>query len=899
MAAARGAGLSTLSTHTQSPNGRKLGQRARDCYPTGMAQELSTTIARAREIAQKKRQSLSTAHVLVALFQGDRQVAELCQELGFSEQRLFSGLTHGHEEHPNGIDLALERAAKLATVAGADQTLPLHLLFSLVREPRSAASAGLLFAGLAPERLTNAAWDALCKPRVSAAAKSGSGKQSGDQERWARARARRLDRFRSLALSEETESKLRMRIGAGKPYQAPTEQPAGESLWTEPWGALPSVLPADSLSGTSADGAPLRAASSASPPESSVAAPLAKPAASRTRTARQRTAQPAQTPAESERVLDARRFPLLTSLGRNLTLLAASGEIDPVIGRDRDIEQLFDVLSRRRGNNPLLVGAPGVGKTAIVEGLALALVQPSAAEVGVPSRILLEISASSLLAGTGVRGALSEKLQTLRREVADSAGRVLLFIDEIHSVLGGAEGDGLGNELKTALARGELPVIGATTDAEYRRVFERDAALTRRFTRIEVAEPSRADTLLILKALAPKYATHHSVEYAPCALEAAVELSMRYQPLRQLPDKAIALIDQAAARARRRHATRVDAEAVAQVVAELVQVPVDRLLMQDREALLALDRELATRVVGQPRAVEQISNALRKSAAGFRGKRPLGTFLFAGPTGVGKTEMAKAISDVLFPGIPFTRIDMSELGQAHAVARLFGAPPGYIGHEDGGQLTEAVRHRPYQLVLLDEIEKAHPEVLLALLPLLDEGRLTDGRGRTVDFTNTVIVMTSNLGAEDALAARGRIGFGGQETARASSDVETQVLARVRAALPPELWNRIDEPLCFCALSEPDVALIAGRMLSQVAELVLEKHGIVVEFAASAITSLLLAGGFDRQLGARPMRRTLSRLVEAPLARALLAEEFVRGDLVVLHGEGAQVCFARKSASESS
>jgi ATP-dependent Clp protease ATP-binding subunit ClpC len=501
-------------------------------------------------------------------------------------------------------------------------------------------------------------------------------------------------------------------------------------------------------------------------------------------------------------------------------------------------------------------------------------------------RVLIELSTSSLLSGTGVRGAVSERVLQLRSEVAESKGKVLLFIDEVHGLLGGGEADSLANELKTALARGELPLLGATTEAEYRRVFERDAALARRFTRIEIAEPSLSDAVEILRSLAPTYAQHHGVRYEPKALEAAVELSVRYMPLRQLPDKAIGLLDQAGARAQRNGVEVVDVRGVASVVSELAAVPVERLLMQDAEALLALEAELANRVVGQTAAISSIANALRKSAAGFRGARPLGTFLFTGPTGVGKTELARAISDVLFPGVPWTRIDMSELGQAHGVARLLGAPPGYLGHDDGGQLTEAVRNRPYQLILLDEIEKAHVEVLLALLPLLDEGRMTDGRGRTVDFTNTVIVMTSNLGAECA-TARNRIGFD-TDTSGASDAARDRAIAAVRAALPPELYNRIDEALYFAPLGREDVAEIARRMLAKLVQVALDKHAIHVEFEASAIDALIAAGGFDPTLGARPMRRTIGRLVEAPLARAVLSREVEAGGRVVLRGSGTRV-----------
>jgi ATP-dependent Clp protease ATP-binding subunit ClpC len=836
-----------------------LAKRAGIANPSSMAPELTGTLTRARDLAQRRRQQLSTAHVLVALFQEDGQVAALCARLGLSEATLLGALNSGYEEHPNGIDLAVERAQKLAAADGANAPSPLHLLFSLIREPRSAASIGLQRAGLSPELVTGAARGALsgaAKPAAAPVRSPASG------ERSQRSRRRQRERFGSLRLSEETESKLQR----GRPLAAVGGGVGVDEAPAEPLAPAPQAqlsAPAPSWR------APARLRAARNPRK---AAPPAQSAA----------------PAADSSALDPQRFPLLCALGRDLSALARSGAIDPVIGRDQDIDRLLDVLARRRGNNPLLVGAPGVGKTAIVEGLALAMVRDPGEQ-----RILLEISASSLIAGTSVRGALSERIQTLRREVADSAGRVLVFIDEIHTVLAGSEAEGLGNELKTALARGELPVIGATTDAEYRRVFERDAALARRFTRIEVSEPSRSDALAILRALAPKYALHHGVEYDAAALSAAVELSVRYLPLRQLPDKAIALLDQAAARTRRRNERHVDERAVANVVSELASVPVERLLLSDREALLQLEAQLEDRVLGQTRAAHMIAAALRKSAAGFRGRRPLGTFLLLGPTGVGKTEMARAISELLFPGIPLTRVDMSELGQAHAVARLFGSPPGYIGHEDGGQLTEAVRHRPYQLILLDEIEKAHLDVLMALLPLLDEGRLTDGRGRTVDFTNTVIVMTSNLGAEGA-SARPRIGFGEKASAD-HQDQEARALSLVRAALPPELFNRIDEPLYFAPLSESSIAEIARRMLESVGALVLAQHGVTVEIDASAIPALLSAGGFDSQLGARPMRRTVGRLVEAELARALLAHELVRGDSVRLRGVGSKIELQRRRA----
>ncbi len=829
-----------------------------------MVAGFSSTLARAKDFAQRRRQSLSTAHVLCALLQEDERLMRLCAERGLGEPGLFAALSHAHEERPNAIDLAQERARKLAASSGG-QTVGLHLWLAIVRDARSAGALLLKQAGVSSDELSHVVAGLLqgvtlaAAPGAKSIAQASSvtvaaperARKTRSDAAWLKAPRARMRRDHGLLLAEQTESKLQRRLGSAPhvaPATAATETPSAKH------------------------GAPN--------------APLPKPRAVH-------APRPATKAAKAQAelgVLDPQSFPLLHALGRNLTQAAALGQIDDVIGREAEIDMLLDVLARRRGNNPVLVGPPGVGKTALVEGLALAMLHSRS------ERTLIELSASSLLAGTGVRGALSERVATLRAEVKKSDGRVLLFIDEIHTVIGGAEGDSLGNELKTALSRGELPVVGATTDAEYRRVFERDAALARRFTRIEVGEPTRADALSILRGVAPHYERHHAVRYDDAALSAAVELSVRYLTERQLPDKAIALLDQAGARVHRRGRACVDQAAVASVVSELAGVSVERLLMQDGDALLSLETHLAERVVGQTAAVSCIANALRKSAAGFRGARPLGTFLFLGPTGVGKTEMAKAIAERMFPGTQLTRIDMSELSEPHSVARLFGAPPGYVGHEDAGQLTDAVRHRPYQLVLLDEIEKAHPDVLLALLPLLDEGRLTDGRGRTVDFTNTVIVMTSNLGAESA-AARARIGFGDAERSRDAEghdDVRARerALSIARAAMPPELWNRIDEPLYFKPLSEIEVMKVARRMLSEVAKIALERHDVVLEVETSALLALVAAGGFDRALGARPMRRTISRLVEAPLSRALLAGEVRKGERVVLHAEYGTLEFSQ-------
>jgi ATP-dependent Clp protease ATP-binding subunit ClpC len=535
------------------------------------------------------------------------------------------------------------------------------------------------------------------------------------------------------------------------------------------------------------------------------------------------------------------------------------------------------------------VGPPGVGKTAIVEGLARRLALGGEGVRGLEGTIIVELSAGGLVSGTGVRGALSERMRRLQFEVKRADGKIVLFIDEVHALFtGGDSPDDLAHELKASLARGELPCIGATTDVEYRKYVERDAALARRFSPIHIAEPSPEDAIEILQGIAPRYEVHHGIAYDESAVESAVDLSVRYIPDQSLPDKAIGLLDLAGARLRRRGGAVVDREAIAQVVAEKVRVPVERLLVSDSQKLLELERHLAEHVVGHTDVMSRVSDALRKGAAGFHGRRPLATFLFLGPTGVGKTETARALNELFFMGCPMTRIDMSELSEAHAVAKLVGAPPGYIGHDTGGQLTEAIRHRPYQLVLLDEIEKAHMDVLQSLLPLLEDGRLTDGKGRTVDCTHTIVVMTSNLGAQHSTRGQSSIGFRG--ASEGEGDGLSAGLAAARRALPPELWNRIDEPLFFGPLSRDEVAEIARRMTARVAAQLRERQGVELVVDPTAIDALVALGGYDADLGARPMRRAISRMVEAPLAAAILAGEVAKGARVVALGGADAIRF---------
>jgi ATP-dependent Clp protease ATP-binding subunit ClpC len=602
--------------------------------------------------------------------------------------------------------------------------------------------------------------------------------------------------------------------------------------------------------------------------------------------------------AEARFELDHQRFPVLTALGKNLTLAALRGELDPVVGRDAEIEQALDVLAKREGNNPCLVGGAGVGKTSVVRGLAQRIVEGRDAGT-LDDRIVIQIPIGELVAGTGVRGALAQRIGGIRRETVAARGRVVVFFDEIHQLFVGDAAEEIASELKLALARGEIPCLGATTTEEFQKTIGNDAALARRFTQVEIAEPSREDAYLVLEALKPKLEAHHAVAYQTEALAAAVAWSVRYLPGRALPDKAVSILDLGGARSRRRGRLTVGAETVAEVVAELADMPVERLLESDGDRMLRLEEILAERVVGHTAGIRRIARILRRNAAGLGSRRPIGTFLLLGPTGVGKTETAKAIAEVLFHcESAMTRLDLSEFSEAHAVARLLGAPPGYIGHESGGQLTEAVRRRPYQVILLDEIEKAHPDVLTSFLAVFDEGRMTDGRGRTVDFTNTVILMTSNLGAHESGAApRRRVGFGGGDGGENLADLDERVTAAARSALSPELYNRIDEVLVFHPLGKDEVREIARRLLGGTAQALLDQRRVQLEYGPELIELLLEQGGYDPSLGARPMKRTIARLVEAPLAERLLRGELPQGSVALLEVNGKELEFDVVDPSE--
>jgi ATP-dependent Clp protease ATP-binding subunit ClpC len=608
------------------------------------------------------------------------------------------------------------------------------------------------------------------------------------------------------------------------------------------------------------------------------------------------------------------KTPALDSFGRDLTADAANGRIDPVVGRATEIEQTVEILARRRKNNAVLIGEAGVGKTAIAEGLALRIHTGDVPETLHGAR-LVALDLSGMIAGAQFRGQFEKRFKAALEEVVNAEGKIVLFIDELHTVLGAGNAEGAmdaANMLKPLLARGELRVIGATTLAEYRAI-ERDSALARRFSAVTVEEPSVEDTVAILRGLRGAYEEHHHVMINDDALDAAARLSDRYISEYRLPDKALDLVDQAAAKLRLKSPgsgeslkaqldaavaaedyekaawlkARIDESGdvqengpaevgepeIAAVVAARTGIPVGELVAGELERLNDLERDLHGRVVGQDAAVEVVADTIRRARVGLsEGDRPLGSFLFLGPTGVGKTELVKALAERLFATEKsLVRIDMSEYRAPHTVARLIGSPPGYVGYGDGGQLTEPVRRRPYSVVLLDEIEKAHPEVWNVLLQVMDDGRLTDGEGRTVDFTNTVIVMTSNLGAGKA---RRGIGFTAGEPAAEAERMQ----AAAKDAFLPEFINRIDEIVTFRALEPAQVQEIAGLMVARVAERLRTERGIELEIEPELVARLA-EDGFDAELGARPLQRHVRRTLEKALTRAILAGELADGSHV--------------------
>lgn len=649
--------------------------------------------------------------------------------------------------------------------------------------------------------------------------------------------------------------------------------------------------------------------------------------------------------------------PTLDSFGRDLTAMAEQGKLDPVIGRSKEIERVVQILSRRTKNNPILIGEPGVGKTAIAEGLAQRIYSGQVPDTLRQKRVMT-LDLASVVAGTKYRGEFEERLKKVIEEI-QQAGNVIIFIDELHTLIGagGAEGAiDASNILKPALARGELQCIGATTLDEFRKHVEKDPALERRFQPVMVAEPSAEEALEILKGLRDRYEAHHRVKITDAALQAAVKLSDRYISDRFLPDKAIDLIDEAASRVRLQAHTappnlneledrlalvrqqkesakrsedfekaaklrdeerqlqddleqkrqdwekqRITAEAavgeddIAYIVSSWTGVPVKKLAEEEADRLLKLEEVLHQRLIGQDEAVKAVSRAVRRARAGLKDpKRPIGSFIFLGPTGVGKTELGRALAEALFADEDaMVRIDMSEYMERHAVSRLVGAPPGYVGYDEGGQLTEAVRRKPYSVVLLDEIEKAHPEVFNILLQVLEDGRLTDSKGRTVDFRNTVLIMTSNVGA-DTIRKGISLGFSTSDSQEASLNeyelMKKRVTDELKRSFRPEFLNRIDEIIVFHQLTKPEIRLIVDLMVRQLAQR-LQEYGLNISLTDAA-KDLLAEEGYDPTFGARPLRRAIQRRIEDELSERMLEGAFRTGEQVQIDAADGKLTFQK-------
>ena len=584
--------------------------------------------------------------------------------------------------------------------------------------------------------------------------------------------------------------------------------------------------------------------------------------------------------------LSKQRFPVLCACGRNLLAEARAGRLDPVINRDNEIDQLVDVLNKRRSNNPILVGDAGVGKTAIIEGLALRMAQNNAPH-GLEKHTIIALDYGSVLCGTQLRGAVQERIKAIKNEVNSAHGHIILFLDEIHHWLGGVSGDpnaDAAQELKMALSRSELMCIGASTPMELRRAFNSDPAFERRFDFIEVKAPDAETSVRIIQdGIIRQYETHHGVSYDPEAIRQAVRLSERYIQERALPDKAISVLDRAGSFCQRSGDTTVTVKHVAQVISLIAEIPIDRLLMTEKQKLLNMESILGKRLIGHEENIAKISAVIRRNHAGFGAQRPIGSFLFLGPTGVGKTEAAKVLADYLF-GSPknIVRFDMSEFMEQHSVAKLIGAPAGYVGFDDGGLLTEALRKRPYQIVLFDEIEKAHPDIMNIMLQILDEGRLTDAKGRHVSFANTVVIMTSNLGAQEvAQMNQAGIGFAGNEQKLSPDDAETVMIRAAKSRFSPELWNRIEEKLIFHPLTQGQVEQIAHLLLQDSAKRLKTDKCIDLSFDETTLIPYLIShGGFDPSYGARPMRKTIQSLVESRVAEWILEHDELPRELYV-------------------
>jgi ATP-dependent Clp protease ATP-binding subunit ClpC len=809
--------------------------------------EVVRAFLEAKDIARRADQNLSSTHLLLALFTFSNRAQALLIERGIDEDSLLKELRVLEDEPKHTVNRIRDRSREIAKGSGSANVDCLHILIAITRFRDAFAYRLIERTGISLTAIRNLALSYVTGNMPRRYQKLGSPAKPLYRQ------GKELSAEHASPSSDIAEELRKPDDGYGDEFEDLSQ-------------LLDAAISLSHNSGVA--GTPDQQTPKAMPP--------AQPASA------------SEEPTQLESLA-----PTLASCSTDLSAQARSGELDMAVGRERELESLIDILGKRRSNNPILVGPPGVGKTAIVEGLALKIARKESDVSALHDRILCSLDVGALVAGTSLRGAFSERLGAIKHEVAAAKRQVIVFIDEIHTLVGtgtsGESAQDAANELKAALSRGEFTCIGATTNDEFRKHIEKDPALERRFTPIHVEEPTNDEAILILEGSISAYAEHHQVDYTLDALHAAVNLTHRFVNERNLPEKAFAVIDLAGSRARRREANHVERIDIARVIHEWTGVPLERLAEADNNRFAEAETRLSEKLIGQNHVIESLCRVLRRGLAGFNEHRPLAGFLFLGPTGVGKTELVKVLADFLFgQRDAILRIDMSEFAEKHSVARLIGAQPGYVGFDEGGQLTESLRKRPFQVVLFDEIEKSHPDVLNLLLQILDEGHLTDSRGRRVSFANTVVILTSNLGTESLYKKGGHIGFSTQTDAERG----TNVLEAAQHTLSPELWGRLDEKVVFYPLEPQECEKIAGLQLESSAKSLFSEREITLTWDDDVLGYLVQHGGYDTQTGARGMRQAIQRHVEGPLAEKILCGEFEAGNVINLSLLNDQVSIER-------
>ena len=901
-------------------------------HPT--TNDVNAIHAAAQGIAEARREPMSSAHLLAAIASQHSPAADLLLQRNLDSDTLVRLGVGCAERGHDDVNSALRRSIAVARSIGSTEPKAVHLLLALLKDPQSAAYRVLRQSGIDMARLQAAVTgvaNGFASPRriVNVHPQKARAQQAEKTSRGLGGPSRVLGRGSPPAPPYTTPKHPSARPWHAASVKNLAKTPAKTSgrILTSPGVVVPlyppahltssappsrlqsacavSALPQSPVGAAMASRAAHVATSSqtgtdavhawSSPPSN----PLSNPSPLEERTAaasvvtqgshthqvqpRAHASTPSKSPAKplTAYQLDAKAFPTLNAVAVNLTLACAKGQLDAVVARETQLEQTLDVLAKRRANCALLIGPSGVGKTSTARGLAYHLLneQPVA-----DPRLVLELPTAAL-ANTSATSAGGDMLSLVCKEAVAARGQLILVVDDAFSLLSSDAFEHCA-EFKAALLSGKIPLVATCHAEEYRRLLDSHPALAKCFTVVEIDEPTESQAADMLMQTRNYLQSHHHVRIDEAAVQSSVSWSLRYLPGRALPDKAVHILDLAGARGQRRGLATIDEAMVAEIVAEMADMPVQRLLQTDHERLLALDTLLADQVVGHEAELARIATILRRNAVGLRSQRPIGSFLLLGPTGVGKTETAKAIADALFHrSTAMTRLDLSEFAESHALARLIGAPPGYVGHESGGQLTEAVRKRPYQVILLDEFEKSHRDVQQAFLQVFDEGRMTDGRGRTVDFTNTVIVMTSNLGAAQAQeASKSRaIGFGNKPQ-DSSNQVKDAVMTVARAAIPPELYNRIDEVLFFSPLTRDHVRQVATKLLQNLSTRLTQAQQVSLQWTERGVDALLDAGGYEPSLGARPMKRAIARWVEAPIAEMILRKQASAGSVIEVDWE---------------